>query len=363
MLGSAAPRIVIVGSGIIGASIAYHLTLAGVRPIVLAGRDLGGLATPASFAWINASAGNPEPYFRLRMRAIAGWHDFCRALPELPISWCGSLTYDLPDAELEDYVARHAGWGYRIRMVGPDEIRRREPCLRQVPARAALCEDEGMIEPQRAAMLLIEAAVKRGASCVYGPRALRLVTQRGRVLGVETDARGGLSPTIEADAVIVAAGIASPALLAEVGYTLPIDAPDGLLAHTEPLPPALNGLVIAPAMHVRQTREGRLVAGVDFAGSVSQNADATAHRLIETMAAAFALPMAPKLSHVTLGLRPTPKDGFPVVGAVPGTQGLYVAVMHSGITLAPAVGAFLAAEVLEGVREPLLEPYRPERFA
>ena len=70
---AAAKQIIVVGAGIIGASIAWHLAEAGAAvTIVDAGRP-GGVATANSFAWINASWGNPEPYFRLRMRAIAEW--------------------------------------------------------------------------------------------------------------------------------------------------------------------------------------------------------------------------------------------------------------------------------------------------
>ena len=64
----------------------------------------------------------------------------------------------------------------------------------------------------------------------------------------------------------------------------------------------------------------------------------------------------------TIGHRPTPSDGFPVIGRPAGIAGLYLCVMHSGITLAPAVGLFAAEEILTGGRDPLLLPYGPERF-
>ena len=65
----------------------------------------------------------------------------------------------------------------------------------------------------------------------------------------------------------------------------------------------------------------------------------------------------------TLGYRPMPSDGFPIIGRAAGVDGLYVAVMHSGITLAPVVGLFAAEEVLDGRRDPLLAPYGLSRFA
>jgi len=58
-----------------------------------------------------------------------------------------------------------------------------------------------------------------------------------------------------------------------------------------------------------------------------------------------------------VGRRPIPKDGFPAMGRADGILGLYTAVMHSGITLAPAIGRFVADEVLTGQRDSLLEPY------
>jgi glycine/D-amino acid oxidase-like deaminating enzyme len=64
----------------------------------------------------------------------------------------------------------------------------------------------------------------------------------------------------------------------------------------------------------------------------------------------------------TVGYRPTPKDGFPVLGGVSGIDGLYLAVTHSGVTLAPAIGRFAAEEILEGREEPPLAPYRLSRF-
>jgi glycine/D-amino acid oxidase-like deaminating enzyme len=64
-----------------------------------------------------------------------------------------------------------------------------------------------------------------------------------------------------------------------------------------------------------------------------------------------------------VGHRPTPADGFPVIGRPRATEGLYVAVMHSGITLAPLVGLLAAGEIAAGRRDPMLAPYDPDRPA
>ena len=67
---AAKQRVIVAGAGIIGASIAWHLTRDGADVTVIA-EDTGGVATPNSFAWINASWGNPEFYFRFRRRSMA----------------------------------------------------------------------------------------------------------------------------------------------------------------------------------------------------------------------------------------------------------------------------------------------------
>ena len=104
------PHVLVVGAGIIGASIAWHLRAAGARVTVVEAGAGGGVATPNSFAWINASWGNPEPYFRLRIRAMAEWRWLAAAVPAIPLAWTGGLCWDLPPARLEAYAREHGAW-------------------------------------------------------------------------------------------------------------------------------------------------------------------------------------------------------------------------------------------------------------
>jgi len=64
---------------------------------------------------------------------------------------------------------------------------------------------------------------------------------------------------------------------------------------------------------------------------------------------------------VTLGFRPMPADGFPVVGPVPGVPGVSLCVTHSGVTLAPLLGDYMVSELIAELQEPMLAPYRPTR--
>ncbi|MDH5177168.1 MAG: FAD-binding oxidoreductase, partial [Gammaproteobacteria bacterium] len=69
-----------------------------------------------------------------------------------------------------------------------------------------------------------------------------------------------------------------------------------------------------------------------------------------------------EIESVSLCWRPMPQDEFPIIGFAPGSSKIYVAVTHSGVTLAPVIGELAAIELLDGVKVDLLAPYRLERF-
>jgi glycine/D-amino acid oxidase-like deaminating enzyme len=353
------PHVLVVGAGIIGASIAWHLARSGARVTIVEAGKAGGVATRNSWAWINASHGNPEPYFRLRVRSMAEWGRLEREVPGIRVGWCGGLLWDLPPDALAAFAAEHGAWGYGIRRVDGVEAARIEPALAAPPALALHVAAEGAVEPLAAAKALISAAVLLGATLREGCAARALDRAAGRIVDIETD-RG----RIAADEVVLAAGAATAALAATAGIDLPMSAPPGLLVHTTPHARLLNGLVMAPGVHVRQTAEGRLVAGSDFAGTdPGDDADAVAAELFAAVKAMLRGGDALTFDFHTVGYRPVPADGFPAVGRFDGFAGLYVAALHSGITLAPAIGRFAAEEILAGRRDTLLAPYGPGRFA
>ncbi|UCI19555.1 FAD-binding oxidoreductase [Mesorhizobium sp. B2-1-8] len=351
-------QIIVIGAGIIGASIAWHLTRAGAQVTVISESGIGGVATPNSFAWINASWGNPAPYFRLRSRAMAEWTRLARDLPSLPLAWCGGLCWDLSAAEMETYAAEHSAWRYGIERVDRAGAARIEPNLADLPDVALHVAEEGVAEPVATTKALLADAKRHGAR-VISSTVTALAQTNGRITGVDTS--HGL---IAADDVVIAAGVGSPEIAATAGINLPIETPPGLIVHSRPYKKLLNGLVLAERLHMRQTAEGRIIAGSDFGGAdPGMDAEATARALFAATKAMLRDSDGLELDFHTVGYRPTPIDGFPIIGRAESMDGVYVAVMHSGITLAPAVGLFATREILGGERDPLLEPYGLSRFA
>lgn len=355
---TAGKQVIVVGSGIIGASIAWHLARTGAQVTVIADSAAGGIATPNSFAWINASWGNPEPYFRLRTRAMSEWKRLAHDLPGLPLAWCGGLCWDLPAAEMEAYAAQHSAWGYGIERVDRAGAQRIEPNLMEPPELALHVAEEGVAEPVAATKMLLADAERHGARLIRST-VTALVQTNGSTTGVDTS--HGL---IAADEVVIAAGVGSPDIAATAGVSLPIETPPGLIVHSRPYKKLLNGLVLGERLHMRQTAESRIIAGSDFGGAdPGMDAEATARELFAALKASLRDGGGLEPDFHTVGYRPTPIDGFPIIGRARGLGGLYIAVMHSGITLAPAVGQFAAREILDDVRDPLLTPYGLDRFA
>ena len=354
---SSPKQVIVIGAGIIGASIAWHLAKAGAQVTVVSESGAGGVATPASFAWINASWGNPEIYFRLRIRAMAEWKRLAGELPGLPVAWCGGLNFDLPPDRLEAFAAEHLSWGYGIERVDARRVAEIEPNLVAPPAFAVHVAEEGVAEPVATAKALLADAERLGARVMTGT-VERLTFGDGKVSGVVVSGE-----TIGADEIVVAAGTGAPAIVATAGIVLPMETPPGLIVHSRPYRKLLNGLVHGK-LHLRQTEEGRIIAGSDFAGGdPGENPDATARDVFAAAKAALRGAEGLELDFHTIGHRPTPIDGFPVIGRARDLDGLYIAVMHSGITLAAAVGLFATREILQGDRDVLLAPYGLERFA
>ena len=220
-------KIAVIGSGIIGASLAYHLAYhlasAGADVMMLEAGAAGGLATPNSWAWINASWGNTPDYVALKLLAMAEWRSISRLHEDLTVNWCGGLLWDLADDELQQFVEARAEIGYDIRLVDSKRALQLEPRLKFSPSLAAHATAEGAIEPAIAARGLLKMARAHGAN--------------------------------------------SAALLQMIGIDLNMGSPPGLLVYSKPTARLLNRLIMAPELHVRQTNEGRLVAGSDFAGT------------------------------------------------------------------------------------------------
>jgi glycine/D-amino acid oxidase-like deaminating enzyme len=352
-------RVVIIGSGIIGASLAWHLTRNGADVRVLdTSSELGGLATPNSWAWINASWGNDRTYFNLRNFAMNEWWRCDRQVPGLSVNRCGSLLWDLPQDKLMNFVAEHASWGYDIELVDSQRALELEPHLLTPPAHAAHARSEASVEPRAAALAFLNDARRNGAELLTNARVKWLRERSGRIDGVMTT-----EGDIDADEIVIAAGTGTNELLKSIGMVLDMSDAPGLLMQTTPEPEVLNGLLVTPTMEVRQSQAGQLIVSLDPRDNMkNQNPAELAEAMLIDLRKLLRFEVSPAVQDYATPMRPMPSDSRPCLGRPGMTKGLYIAVTHSGITLAPAVGSLCAADILDGDRSELLAAYSPDRL-
>jgi glycine/D-amino acid oxidase-like deaminating enzyme len=350
-------KTVVIGAGIVGASIAHQLARAGADVIVI---DGGSGATDCSFGWINASFYLDAAHYRLREEGIAAW----RRLGDVPgLAWQGAVSWEFDADGLERQAAELESYGYPVERLGPNALRDRVPGLAATPEMALAFPSEGSVEPSMAAGALLRRAEDTGARAMAGSRAEAILEHGGRVRGVRTT-----WGDVPAEAVVVAAGTGAPSLVEPLGVALPMLRRPGAMMVSRPVPRLTDTVLVAPQREIRQDAEGRIFAP----GAVSHQGD-DAEELSEppedvanrAKAAVEALFPGTSLdwARIAIANRPMPGDGRPAIGAA-GPEGLFLAAMHSGVTLAAITGEALADRVLGGdCHAGLVAPYDPARFA
>ncbi|KAI2512801.1 FAD dependent oxidoreductase [Fragilaria crotonensis] len=372
-------KIVIVGGGIIGSSIARSFLRRGFTNVTVYDPTPTGRTSPASWAWLNANQKSPPHYKWLNQLGMRAWR-VDPLLKDLP-TWNGSLVC-FPELQNNDNMG-----GYSVE--GPlDETRIKEiePNADFPQGHVYSFPDEGCVDPCQAVLTL------RGddMTIISNEIVVGLVrdTTTGRVVGIQTtrtlDANAAVENIITtfADIVIVAAGTGSANKAFGGGLAL-ISSP-GRISFARPAAAVggtqrkLDTLLVdmIRESHVLQRKDGTLVAGggvLEIGGS-SSTADQLGTKRTATPSAKMegeilmrrAELLAPAAlegsvyTHCEEAVRPMPQDGLPIVGWV--EEGLYTVVTHSGVTLSPILGQLVAAEVCEQVSLEVLRDYRPSRF-
>jgi glycine/D-amino acid oxidase-like deaminating enzyme len=151
--------------------------------------------------------------------------------------------------------------------------------------------------------------------------------------------------------VVLAAGVATAALCAPLGIRVPVDPSPATLFRLRAPAGLVRTVVNTRDFDLRQVAADRLLAAAD-----------SPERTLAAVRSTFRGAANVELLSTRVGVRPMPTDGEPIVGPVAEVPGLYLAVMHSAVTLAPAVGRLVARELVDGTVEPALAACRLDRF-
>lgn len=373
-------KAIVIGGGIIGASTAFRLAQAGAEVTLLEAGRLAGGTSGTSFAWMNSNNKAPIAYHRLNSGGMAEHVALAEELGRASwlhvdgnVIWAGRAdsASNEPDVPVEGEpfgakISRLREWGYPVELLTPAELGAIHPEIHvhEGVERVAYFPNEGWVDVPLLVATLARAAERHGATIRTGQEVVELIREGSWVVGVRT-AAGDL---ISADMVVSCAGRWTDRIAAMAGFALPMAPTLGLLVTTTPVATTLRALVHTSSVHVRPAGGSRVLIG-NFAhdqrlapGDSPETLAGYAAEILDQTRAVLPDLAGASVDSYVVGVRSIPEGGFPVVGPVPGMEGLYVIATHSGVTMGPLLGRLAAREILAGAIDERLYPYRPGRL-
>jgi D-amino-acid dehydrogenase len=361
-------KVAVIGGGIVGASVAFHLADAGAG-VVLVDDDRPGRATRAGAGIVSGSSRRNQPDNPAYELAARAYEDYPRLVERLGGAaglWdvIGELHVAPPgpalDAVHSDLLAR-SGEGSVLRL-DPAATTAAFPYLRPDLASVRVSAT-ARVDGDVVRRALTQAARSRGATILAGPATL--VVEGGRAVGVVA---GG--QRADAEVVIVAAGAWSADVVRPAGVTLALDAQRGQILHlTLPGVDTSRLPVVHPvgaSHYILPFADSRIVVGATRETGSGFDPRLTAGGVAQVLG--DALGVAPGLAGATIGdwrvgLRPATPDGDPLLGPVAGCPGLWIATGMGpvGLSIGPYCGRLIAGWVMGADPEMDLTPFAPGR--
>ncbi len=364
-----APDVVVIGAGLVGTMTALGLAEAGLHVTLLEADFPGGGSTGAAMGHIVAMDDSPEQ-LALCAHSRRRWSALAATIPASgEIDRCGTLWIAVDDAEVAAGRERLAGYAQH------------QVAAEIVDARG-LYELEPHLRPGLAGGLLVP-----GDAVCYPPAIARVLSERVAASGGMTTSHGrvtSLSPhtvhlddgtTVSAGAIVVAAGVASPALVPGLpivprkGHLLISDRHPGMVRHQLVelgyMQSAHTFGAASVAFNVQPRRTGQLLIG---SSRELVGFDPAINRQLLGPMLQRAIAFVPALEKVRalrswVGFRPATSDKLPLIGAWPEIAGVWIAAGHEGlgITMSTGTADLIVAGIL-GTAPPVdAAPFRPNR--
>ncbi len=374
--------IVIVGGGVIGTSIAYHLARQKLRVTLLERGDIASGSSGACDGLVFLQSKKPGIHLELAMQSRRRFEGLARRLP-VPIEYkaTGGMVVVETEGEMAamaQFVDEQQKSGLDVTLLDADRARQFEPHLAEHILGATRSPLDGQVNPIALTLGFAMGAKALGARVITGATVLGIDTTSGRVSAVETD-----TGRFEADVIVNAAGAHAPEIGAMVGLTIPIKPRRGQIIVTEACPPMLNHCMISakyiaakfnPEManaggegiSIEQTENGNFLLGStrEFVGYDKRITTNGLQRI-----AAKTAGIIPALKQINVirafaGLRPYTPDGLPILGPVAEVPGFFMAAGHEGdgIALSPITGELIAQVIVTGKSDFSLDAFRLSRF-
>jgi sarcosine oxidase subunit beta len=369
-------RVIIVGAGVNGCSIAFWLARAGADVTVVEKSDVCAGMTARSGALVRMHyTFAPEAELAWKsLECFQNWRELVGGECGFVRTGFAVVVGETNAQHLRTNVAMLRSLGIDTELVTPDELRRREPEARVDDVALAAYEPQsGYADPVATTRALADAARRHGARFELGTEVASIGIRGGRAIGV-IDPSGTCR---EGDAVCVVAGPWTDRLLAPLGTQIGIRAERAQIAFFR-RPPALRHAVLIDLIaggYLRPHGDDLTLVGLGaWKPAPAANPDAFKETNDDDFVAAVRTRLAKRIpasadaaySRGHAGIYDVSPDQRAVLGAVRSVPGLYVAAGFSGtgFKTAPAIGLSMAELILDGRSKTVdLTPFRIERFA
>ena len=364
---------VVIGGGVVGCSIAYHLASRGMRDVLVVERDQVGAGTTSRAAGGIRVQFATETEIRFSLESIAAFERFREEMDVDPgyarIGYLFLLAEERQLRAFEPRMALQRSLGADVRLLAPDDAQKLVPALRVDDLRAAVWGPrDGVAGPAEVTNAFARRARELGARIAEGVEVTALARAGGRVTAVETS-RGAIATPL----AINAAGPAAARVGRLAGLELPVLPRRRHVFFTEPFP-EIPGPVpltsdVSSGFYFRKELEQVLLSPGDVEdigedlraptdwGRVEETVRKAVHRLPIIERARIAGGWA--------GLRPLTPDDHAIIGWAPGVEGFFLAVGFGGhgFQHSPATGRHVAEWLLDGRSSLDLSLFDPARFA
>jgi glycine/D-amino acid oxidase-like deaminating enzyme len=366
--------ILIVGGGVIGNSIAYHLARQGRQVLVV---ERSEVADSPAASWASAGGvrrqGRHPAEAKLAIEAIERWKTLEQELEtDLHYHRGGNLLLAESDAEadqLSRFVNHQHEIGFAdVRLVDRKEALSLVPGLNDRVLAGSYSPSDGQADPVLTTRAFATAAQRHGAIYWTGTYTSSLLVHKERIVGIQTE-RG----EVNAEHIVLAAGAWSDEVAATIGLRLPIRTRALQMILSTPAQSKLLQTVISAVgrpLSLKQLENGAFLLGGGWLGDPTpdrrsfitrptciQGNWATARELLPAVG-------DQSIAQSWCGLEAQSIDDIPFIGSIPGLIGLTIAVGFSGhgFALAPAAGRCVADQI-NGRSTPELEGLSPTRIS
>jgi sarcosine oxidase subunit beta len=376
------PHIVIIGGGVIGTSIAYHLSKQDARITLIEENDLASGSSGACDGLVFMQSKKPGIHLTLAMESLKRFESLQQELPtDIEFKQTGGMVIIETEAEyraMQKFTREQHRIGLPVRLLNRSRTLEKEPFLSSEIMGATFSPLDAQVNPINLTLGFALAARKNHAKIITHAKVLAIRTKNCHVTGVATT-----KGNIEADMVVNAAGSMAGLVADMVDIAMPIRPRRGQIVVTQAAKPVLNHCLISAkyiaakydpslagkagqGISMEQTDNGNLLLGStrEFAGFNKENTLAGIRKIIRQTAAILPVLENFQVIRTFAGLRPYTPDGLPILGPVKSLDGFIMAAGHEGdgIALSPATGDIMANMLLGRKTHILLDAFSPDRF-